>query len=616
MQNLLDDLATLLAKDQRFVIDGKLLKNKIIESSLNLDPDLLKLLLQNETIKKHFFQQVGDFLVFDKIKFQKFVSNKQFLPDSYTAFKNKIGLTSGGDFISDKKEVVLSWPYKDCVLEGGQTKEDQKYSEIFWNETLAPDEIDRLLSPKVFTNFKRYTKNGEEEVNALSDTENYIIKGNNLLALHSLAHIKAFKGKIKLIYIDPPYNTGNDGFNYNDSFNYSSWLTFMNNRISIAKELLSKDGSLWINIDDKMSHYLKVLCDEIFGIDNFVINFIWQKKYSPANDAKWFSDTHDHILVFAKDKKSFVPNLLPRTEGMNKRYSNPDNDYRGAWKPGGFSVKTYSKDYDYPIETPSGKIVYPPKGSCWQTSKENYFKKLNDNRIYFGPNGDSKPQLKQFLSEVQQGVVAKSIWTYDEVGHNQISRSEIVKLFGDFLFATPKPEKLMKRIIELSTKENDIVLDFFSGSGTTVAVAHKMNRRYIGIEQMNYIETVIVERLKKVIDGEKGGISTEVNWNGGGSFMYMEMLESSPFHLLDIKNMNESELTKLFFSISHSDIMKYSVSSISDADFHSLTFPEKQKIILEIIDKNQLYVPLSEIKDSSYPVDPHTVELNNILYDL
>ena len=213
-------------------------------------------------------------------------------------------------------------------------------------------------------------------------------------------------------------------------------------------------------------------------------------------------------------------------------------------------------------------------------------------------------------------MVAKSIWTYDEVGHNQISRSEIVKLFGDFLFATPKPEKLMKRIIELSTKENDIVLDFFSGSGTTVAVAHKMNRRYIGIEQMNYIETVIVARLKKVIDGEKGGISTEVNWNGGGSFMYMEMLESSPFHLLDIKDMNESELTKLFFSISHSDIMKYSVSSISDADFHSLTFPEKQKIILEIIDKNQLYVPLSEIKDSSYPVDPHTVELNNILYDL
>lgn len=616
MQNLLDDLTELLARDQRFVSDGKMLKNKVIESALNLDADLLELLLQNESIKDHFFVQAGDILVFDKIKFQKFVSNKQFLPDSYTAFKNKIGLTTGDDFISDKKEVVLSWPYKDCVLEGGQTKEDQKRTEVFWNETLAPDEIDRLLSPKVFTNFRRYTKNGEEQVLSFSGNDNYIIKGNNLLVLHSLARVKAFKAKVKLIYIDPPYNTGNDGFNYNDAFNYSSWLSFMKNRLSIAKELLSDDGSLWINIDDKMSHYLKVLCDEIFGIDNFVINFIWQKKYSPANDAKWFSDTHDHILVFAKDKKSFVPNLLPRTEEMNKRYSNPDNDPRGDWKPGGFSVKTYSKDYDYPIETPSGKIVYPPKGSCWQTSKENYLKKLNDNRIYFGPNGDSKPQLKQFLSEVQQGVVAKSIWTYDEVGHNQISRSEITKLFGEFLFATPKPEKLMKRVVELSTKEGDMVLDFFSGSGTTAAVAHKMNRRYIGIEQMDYIKSVVVERLKKVIAGEKGGVSALLNWQGGGSFVYTEMLESIPFNLLDVKKLNEDELKNLFYTFAQSNFGKYYIDNIHSVDFDVLTLTEKRKIVLEIIDKNQLYVPLSEIKDSSYSVDEHTIALNVGFYKL
>jgi adenine-specific DNA-methyltransferase len=207
---------------------------------------------------------------------------------------------------------------------------------------------------------------------------------------------------------------------------------------------------------------------------------------------------------------------------MNRRYANPDNDPRGPWKPGGFSVKTYSRDYDYPIETPSGKIVYPPAGSCWQTSKANYLKKRADNRIWFGPKGDSKPQLKQFLSEVRQGVVCKSIWMYDEVGHNQISRSEIIKLFGSYVFATPKPEKLLKRIIELSTDEGDRVLDFFLGSGTTAAVAHKLNRRYIGIEQMDYIKDVAARRLQKVIDGEQGGISREAGWQGGGGFTYME----------------------------------------------------------------------------------------------
>ena len=616
MQNLLEDLRLLLAKDQRFVIDGKLLKNKIIECGLNLDAGLITLLLKNDSIKKHFFQTIGEVLVFDKVKFQKFVSNKQFLPDSYTAFKNKIGLISGDEYISDKKEVILAWPYKDCVIEGGQTKEDQKRSEIFWNETIAPEEIDRLLSPKVFTNFKRFSKEGQEKVTNLSKNENFIIKGNNLFALHSLAKIRAFNGKIKLIYIDPPYNTGNDGFNYNDSFNYSSWLTFMRNRITIAYELLSNEGTLWINIDDKMCHYLKVLCDEIFGIENFVINFIWQKKYSPANDAKWFSDTHDHILVFAKNKKSFTPNLLPRTDEMNKRYSNPDNDPRGVWKSGGFSVKTYSKEYDYPIETPSGKIVYPPKGSCWQTSKENYIKKLNDNRIYFGPNGDSKPQLKQFLSEVQQGVVAKSIWSYEEAGHNQLSRSEIIKLFGDFTFATPKPEKLMKRIIELSTNENDLVLDFFSGSGTTVSVAHKMNRRYIGIEQMDYVESVIVERLKKVIAGEKGGISTDINWNGGRDFIYMEMLENLSINLINTNKIEEKDLSNLLSQILSSEVLKYQIENISMDDFQKLSFEEKQKLIIEIIDKNQLLVPLSEIKDSSYSVEKQIVELNNNFYNL
>lgn len=539
---------------------------------------------------------------------------KGFLNDSYTAFKNKIGLAGNNHFITEGKDVVIAWPYKDCILEAGQTKEDQHKDEILWNETIHAKEIDLLLAPKALANFKSFDKDGGQKIAGFSAHDNLVIKGNNLMALHSLA--KRYAAKVKLIYIDPPYNTGSDGFNYNDSFTHSTWLTFMKNRLEAAYKLLSDDGSIWINIDDKECHYLKVLCDEIFGRDNFIINFIWQKKYAPANDAKWFSDTHDHILVFAKNKTAFKPNLLPRTVEMNKRYANPDKDPRGDWKPGGFSVKTYSKDYDYPITTPSGKIVYPPKGSCWQTSKENYKKKLADGRIWFGANGDSKPQLKQFLSEVQQGTVAKSIWAYDEVGHNQVSRAEIIKLFGDFSFATPKPEKLLKRIISLGSNEGDYVLDFFLGSGTTAAVAHKMRRHYIGIDQMSYIETVAVERLKKVIAGEQGGISEEVGWQGGGSFKYFELM---PLNMVYIQQLDKikttKELDKLIKNIAASPFANYAFAKLKEADWIGLSDNDKRKLATELLDKNQLYLPYSDVEDADYKIPPDEIKLNHAFYN-
>lgn len=538
---------------------------------------------------------------------------KKFTNNSYTSFKNKIGLTSANEFIHEGKDVVISWPYKDGVLEAGQTKEDQQQNEVFWHETINAKDIDRLLAPKAFMNFKSFSEHGEQKLSNFSFDDNLILKGNNLMALHSLA--KRYARKVKLIYIDPPYNTGNDGFNYNDSFSHSTWLTFMKNRLEIAYKLLSDDGSIWLNIDDKESHYLKVLCDEIFGRENFVINFIWQKKYAPANDAKWFSDTHDHILVFAKNKAAFKPNLLPRTDEMNKRYTNPDNDPRGDWKSGGFSVKTYSKDYDYPITTPSGKIVHPPKGSCWQTSKANYEKKLADGRIWFGVNGDSKPQLKQFLSEVQQGTVAKSIWTYDEAGHNQISRAEIVKLFGTFSFATPKPEKLLKRIISLGSNEGDIVLDFFLGSGTTAAVAHKMNRHYIGIDQMEYIETVAVERLKKVIAGEQGGVSEELGWHGGGCFKYMEL---APLNLIFLQRLNKAKTTKalneLIKEILKSPFANYTFAHLKESDWIGLSDEDKRKLTVDLLDKNQLYLAYSEIEDADYRIALNDIKLNHAFY--
>jgi len=617
MQNLQDELYNLLSSNERLAAEGKLMKNKIIELALSLDKNLLSALLSNSNIKKQFFEEVSGAIIFDKTKFIKFVSNKNFLPDSYTSFKNKIGLTVNDDFISEGKEVVLSFPYKDCVLEGGQTNEDARRNEVFWNEILAPDDIDRIFSPKAFSSFNKYNKNGYSEIKDFTSDDNFIIKGNNLLVLHSIKN--RYQSKVKLIYIDPPYNTGNDGFKYNDSFNHSTWLTFMKNRLEAARELLKEDGSIWINIDDNEVHYLKVLCDEIFGRSNFLINFIWQKKYSPSNDAKWFSDNHDHILVYAKNKALFKPNLLPRTDEMNKRYINPDNDPRGDWKPGGFSVKTYSKDYDYPIKTPSGKIVNPPQGSCWQTSETNYKKMLSDNRIWFGVKGDAKPQIKQFLSEVQQGMVTKSIWLYDEVGHNQISRSEIIKLFGEHVFATPKPEKLIKRIIDLSTKENDIVLDFFLGSGTTAATAHKMKRRYIGIDQMDYIETVAVERLKKVIAGETGGISNEANWKGGGSFIYCELAKQNQLYVERIlKATDKNEIVNIIEEMKNKFSINYHFDKVY-SDFKKINFTELnlndfKKLAMNMIEYNQLYVNYSEIKDKDFNFDEKLIELNNKFY--
>lgn len=298
MQNLLNDLTNLLEQDIRLVAEGKLLKNKVVELALALDAGLIKLLLQHAAIRSHFFVEVEGVLVFDKIKFQRFVSNKQFLPDSYTAFKNKIGLTANGEYLTESKEVVLAWPYRDCMLEGGQDKEDAKRSEMFWNETLAPDQIDRLLSPKALTTFKRFDKDGEHPVAELSLNDNLIIKGNNLLALHTLR--KVYAGKVNLIYIDPPFNTENDSFQYNDSFNRSSWLTFMRNRLEVAKELLCKSGTIYVHIDHNEGHYLKVLMDEIFGKQFFRNEIVWH--YSGWNKklSTSYEKRHDTIFMYGK----------------------------------------------------------------------------------------------------------------------------------------------------------------------------------------------------------------------------------------------------------------------------------------------------------------------------
>lgn len=354
---------------------------------------------------------------------------------------------------------------------------------------------------------------------------NMLIHGDNLLALKALE--ENYTGAVKCIYIDPPYNTGSAFEHYDDNLEHSIWLSLIRERLIILYNLLSPDGSMWISLDDTEQAYCKVLCDEIFGRNNFVANVIWEKKYSPQNDAKWFSDSHDFILVYAKNKDAWRPNLLPRTDEMNSRYKNPDNDPRGVWKSSDFSVKTYNPSCDYPITLPSGRIVTPPESRCWGTSKENFEALIRDNRIWFGKDGNSVPSVKKFLSEVKQGATAMTIWKYTEVGHNQDAKKEI-KAFGfESVFDTPKPERLIERVLTLGSNPGDLVLDSFLGSGTTAAVAQKMGRRYIGVELGQHAYTHCYPRLKMVTDGtDQGGISKAQNWKGGNGFKFYELAPS------------------------------------------------------------------------------------------
>jgi len=363
-----------------------------------------------------------------------------------------------------------------------------------------------------------------------------LIHGDNLLALKALE--QNFTGKIKCIYIDPPYNTGNAFEHYDDGIEHSLWLSLIKPRLDILRNLLKDDGSIWISIDDDESHYLKVLCDEVFGRQNFVSNVIWEKKSSPQNDAKWISDSHDHILIYAKNKGIWRPNKLPRTEEHNSIYKNSDEFDgidkdgkiygRGPWFPGDMTVKTISEKALYPIKTPAGNIVYPAKGRAWVYFEDKFKELINDNRITFGKNGSNKPCIKRFILEIEdKGIVPKSVWSYKEVGENRNARQEVLKFNDKDPFSTPKPEKLLERIVYLSSKENDLILDSFLGSGTTSAVAHKMNRRWIGIELGEHAVTHCLPRLQQVVSGkDKGGITETVNWQGGGGFKFYTLAPS------------------------------------------------------------------------------------------
>jgi adenine-specific DNA-methyltransferase len=360
------------------------------------------------------------------------------------------------------------------------------------------------------------------------NTENMLIYGDNLLALKALE--QDFTGKIKCIYIDPPYNTGNAFEHYDDGLEHSIWLTMMRDRLAVLKNLLSEKGSIWISIDDNEVAYLRVLMDELFGRSNFIATCIWQKVYSPKSSAKFLSDMHDYIVAYAKNINLWQRNLLLRTEKQNKAYKNFDNDSRGPWKAGDLSARNYYSEGRYSITCPSGRIIEgPPQGMYWRVSKKKFLEMDNDRRIWWGKNGNNVPAIKRFLSEVLQGIVPQTLWFYEDVGHNQSAKQHLKKLLPEVqdLFITPKPEGLIERIFQISSEPNDWVLDSFLGSGTTAAVANKMKRKWIGIELGDHCHTHCLPRLKKVVDGsDQGGISKSVNWKGGGGFKYYYLAPS------------------------------------------------------------------------------------------
>ncbi|ALQ40212.1 cytosine methyltransferase [Fusobacterium hwasookii ChDC F174] len=589
-KNIFEIVEEVLKTNLKYVSDdGKLLKAMVYSDVMTMDKELLCLLLSNEKIKERFFKDVNGTLIFDKQKFTWFIDSKEFLPDSYTKYMNKIGLTHNGNFISKSNDVVLDFPYKDCILEGGQNKDDEKRKEIFYNEVIANDEINRMLSPKVFTNAKKYTKDGVEENITFDNNDNLIIKGNNLIALASI--LKRYEGEVKCIYIDPPYNTGSDSFNYNDSFNHSTWLTFMKNRLELARKLLNDRGLIFVQCDDNEQAYLKVLMDEIFGKDMFVGTVVYRKRKSQANLSKDLSAIHEYILIY---KKSNLANLKKISTSINtKEYSNPDGDYRGLYKTMPCTNKGGAL---YTIKTPTGKEIKDE----WRFKEERFYELLNDNRIVFPKNGEGKPRYKLFLEEKQiEGVIVNSWW--DDLGTNQDANRDLTKLFESNVFSYPKSEDLLRRIIEIATDKNDLILDYHLGSGTTCSVAHKMCRRYIGIEQMDYIETVPVERLKKVIEGEQTGISKMVAWNGGGSFVYCELLEDAAT-LIDRIRLGDDESINNIKSLIYSDdriisyILKEELLAI-DNNFNSLNLEEKKKVLIKLINKNKLYVNYSDIED-------------------
>lgn len=657
----------------------------------NIDENVIELLLEEKSLREKFFAKIKDVYVFKINEFKFFIEENK-VNNSYTQYKNRIGLTDGRKFLKDSGDVVLDFPYKDCVLEGGQSDEEgldtyfeydekvtktdekkgfkensynlktSKRKEVFFNQVLAKDEIDRLFDEKALVNWHRYNKDGEVAVDKIKRDkdgtikENLIIKGNNLLVLQSLK--KQFAEKIKLIYIDPPYNTGSDSFNYNDNFNHSTWLTFMKNRLEVAKKLLRDDGGIFVHIDHHQIGYLNVLMDSIFGKANKV-QLISIKTASPAGFKTVNPgpiDVTEYILFYTKNKPSFnfKKGFVP--VGYNKNYN--------------LYLKKEDKIEDWSFTPIKDKILEElgfkkekeaksHYGDIWikmyQVLLEDFAFKHADNIVSVRDPHKPTETVKNLMSlSKEKGIVIEhkkedgsSMYLYKGGAlafySNKMKiidgKQEITELLTDFwnhiswagianeggvkLKNGKKPEKLLKQIMELATEENDIVLDYHLGSGTTCAVAHKMRRQYIGIEQLNYAENDSLARLQNVVNGDKTGISEAVKWKGGGDFIYLELAKwneqakeeiNACKSLKDLEQLFDTLYEKYFLNYNFKE-KEFKEKVINEDEFKALSLDEQKRMFLSMLDLNQMYIQKTEMEDKRFGIDEEYQKLTSVFYN-
>lgn len=634
---LYDELISCLRKDDRLIVNGELVKNKIVELALNFDSAFIDMLGSNELIQQTFFAKTGDVLVFDKQKFHKFIINKQFLPNSYTSYKNRIGLKAGDNYLGDVDDVVLIWPYKDCVLEGGQTKEEQKRKEIFWNEILAPDEIDVLLEPKVLTKFKRHEKDSTCDTDAIKFDDNLIIRGNNLLVLHCLS--KRFTRKVKLIYIDPPYNTGGaaNTFSYNNSFNHSTWLTFMKNRLEVGRELLREDGFIAIAIDQHELFYLGLLADEVFGRENRLGIITVVNNPMGRNQAKFFSTTNDFMLVYAKNHQIAQFNSVILNEDEIKSFSLEDKV--GKYKllsfirtgGGSQALRTNKPKFWYPIyvDKKTHKLsldrnlasdieVYP----VTETGQERTWKTKSSTTQTSLKNGDlvaKRDEQGEFSIyrkyRIQQGKKVNTVWSDSKYNANHKGVRLLEKLVGKGKFKFPKSLYTVQDVLKIMTSDEDLILDFFAGSGTTGHAALLLNkedggnRKFILVEQIEEHIRVCEDRIKTILIQENikdSVISCELALRNAKLINKIENTQSSAALVSILKKLPQNN--SLSFRV-----IAHEINSLLK-EFLDLSIEEQKQILIEMLDKNQLYVNYSEIDDQDHGICDQEKELNKQFY--
>jgi adenine-specific DNA-methyltransferase len=584
---LYEILENQLKRESNFVSDeGELKKWVVLNKAQNFDEELLELLLEEPLLKEKFFKTVAGVLCFNQSLFVNFLEQKNFLNDSYTQFKNKVGLTIDGKYLKQRNEVALVWPFKDCILEGGQSREEDKREEIFFNEILAQDEITQLLEPKVLTNAKRIDQQGKHPLDTFTRdaeinrkrglpedtiTDNLIIKGNNLLALHTLK--EEFSGKVKLIYIDPPFNTERDSFRYNDSFTMSTWLTFIKNRLQVAKGLLKDDGNLIFHIDNNQSHHSKLLLDEVFGPGNFINEIVWHKgreggssrSHSPSAS---MPTEYQNIFIYSKNRtrRFWQPILGPYKEST---VSNIEKDDKGWYYSRG---RMGRQPAEWEIELGAGLKTYV--SDRLDLSKEEVIKLITSKDAEFVSKGD--------------------VW-----GNDFIPNSKSTK------YDTEKPEKLLMHFIQAGSSDGDIVLDFFLGSGTTTATALKLKRQFIGVEQLEGAFEFNVKRLTEVVNGCSKQISKLVNWKGGGSFVFLELKKYNQTFIELIEAAKDTaELLQIWEQMKAKSFLNYNVDiKKQDAhleEFKALSLAQQKQHLCELLDKNQLYVNRSSLHDADF----------------